>query len=106
MRLSKSVNRASIGLEEPPEPEDTVKYGRYWLWGEFIDDNMCTKLEQAVEEIRHINIAVQQDIEDNYITEGLVPQFDSLKDRNENQEVMKEARKFIQKLKEEDNKLD
>jgi len=36
----------------------------------------------------------------------LVPQFDSLKDRNQNQEVMKEARKFIQKLKEEDNKLD
>lgn len=30
-------------------------------------------LEEAVEEIRHIDSAVQQDIEDNYITEGLVP---------------------------------
>lgn len=31
---------------------------------------MREKFDQAVEEIRHINLAVQQDIQDNYITEG------------------------------------
>ena len=43
---------------------------RYWLWGQFIDRSMNEKLEEAVELIGHINTAVQQDIEDNYITEG------------------------------------
>lgn len=54
--------------------------------------------------VRDINEAVRQDIQDYIITEGLLPRFDDIKEREKNKEALREARKFLEKLREEDTK--
>jgi hypothetical protein len=48
--------------------------GRYWVWENYCDDAFRDKvIESAVEELKHINKAVHQDIEDSIIREGMLP---------------------------------
>lgn len=54
--------------------------------------------------VRDINPAVRQDIQDYIITEGLLPRFDDIKEREKNKEVLREARKFLERLREDDTK--
>ncbi|CAD8139947.1 unnamed protein product [Paramecium octaurelia] len=49
------------------------KYGRYWLWDFYCTQENRQIFEDCVERVRHINKAVQQDIEDEIIKEGMIP---------------------------------
>jgi hypothetical protein len=53
------------------------KLGRYWIWENYCDDGFKDKvIEQAVEELKSINPAVHQDIEDAIIRDGMLPRRD------------------------------
>lgn len=53
------------------ETTENVESKRMWIWERYVDENTKPIFLDAVEELRHINLSVQQDIEDNIITEGL-----------------------------------
>ena len=42
------------------------------MWEDYIDPQHKNLLLEGAEELRHINAAVQQDIQDKIITEGLI----------------------------------
>lgn len=74
--------------------------GRYWIWENYCDDGFRDKvIEAAVEELKHINKAVHQDIEDSIIREGMLP-------RKERQnEELKSAAETLKHMKTIDNSL-
>jgi hypothetical protein len=50
-------------LKKDSIEEEKDKLGRYWIWDNYCDDDFKNKvIEPAVEKMRHINKAVQQDI--------------------------------------------
>lgn len=49
------------------EDEERKRYGRYWLWTNYCDDEHKKIFEASAEMLRHINKAVHQDIEDSII---------------------------------------
>lgn len=74
--------------------------GRYWIWENYCDDDFRNKvIEAAVEELKHINKAVHQDIEDSIIRDGMLP-------RKERQnEELKSAAETLKHMKTMDNSL-
>ncbi|EAR86465.2 transmembrane protein, putative (macronuclear) [Tetrahymena thermophila SB210] len=63
--------------EEEPLPAeykllegDEAIYGRYWYLENLIGEDVREEIEECVEMLRHINEAVQQDIEDSYIKQN------------------------------------
>ncbi|CAD8174923.1 unnamed protein product [Paramecium pentaurelia] len=79
------------------EKLDFEKYGRFWIWEYYAQDQMKANFEECVELIRHINQAVQQDIEDVIIKEGMVP-------KNRPRQVQQnDPSQMFNKLQEKDN---
>jgi len=44
------------------EEEERKRYGRYWIWNNYCDEEHRKLFEVCVELLRHINKAVHQDI--------------------------------------------
>ena len=54
--------------------EQRQNLGRYWIWENYCNAEFRDKvIEEAVEMLKDINKAVQQDIEDAIIKEGMLP---------------------------------
>lgn len=71
---------------------DALKHGRFWIWEGYIDENLKAKLLDGAEMLNNINMAVQQDIEDYLITEGMTPLIENLDSRNEQKEKLLESK--------------
>lgn len=72
--------------------------GRYWLWDNYCDESFKNSvIEEAVEKLSHVNKAVQQDIEDSIIREGMLPR----KDRHDQERI--DAREDLKNMKTLDN---
>lgn len=82
------------------EQADQEKYGRYWVWEIYCTPENKQVFEDCVEMIRHINKAVQQDIQDEIIREGMIPK---IKDRQSKE--LKEASENLNKLRTQDNAI-
>lgn len=76
--LEESKEKMTKGLETIFEAEA----GRMWLLENYVDENTKDLFLCAAEELRHINLSVQQDIEDIIITEGLNISREILEHRN------------------------
>lgn len=60
--------------EKTPFELEIEALGRYWIWENYCDESFRDKcIEDAVEQLKHINKAVHQDIEDSFIREGMLP---------------------------------
>jgi|JI6StandDraft_1071083.scaffolds.fasta_scaffold05651_7 hypothetical protein len=80
------------------EEEERKKYGRYWIWNNYCDEEHRKLFEVCVELLRHINKAVHQDIEDSIIREGMLPN-----KRDRQNEQLKEAAEELKNMKTSDN---
>ena len=59
--------------EDRKKKEDEAKYGRFWILDRLVSEEMYNVFLDCVEIIRHINPAVQQDIDDKIILEAMKP---------------------------------
>ncbi len=64
-------------IDQDPIQSEMEKLGRYWFWENYCDPTFKeSTIEQAVEEMKNINPAVHQDIEDAIIRDGMLPRRD------------------------------
>ena len=63
---------------------------RMWIFEKYVDENIKMLFFEAAEELRHINFSVQQDIEDNIITEGMNISREALEHRDKFRGLLKE----------------
>lgn len=80
------VNIKNVGglLRKDSIEEEKNSLGRYWIWDNYCDSLFRDKVvEEAVEKLRHVNKAVQQDIEDTIVREGMLPR----KDRHDEERI-------------------
>ncbi|EGR27128.1 hypothetical protein IMG5_201530 [Ichthyophthirius multifiliis] len=73
------------------------QFGRYFLLENFVSEEKKALFESCVEDLRNINPAVQQDIEDTIICYGFTP------DKNRNDPAIKEAKEKLYELNIYDN---
>lgn len=74
MAKSKVTVKGMTLLRKDSLEEEKEQLGRYWIWENYCDDQFKNKfIEPAVEKLQHINKAVQQDIEDAIIRQGMLP---------------------------------
>lgn len=86
--------KSALAKENPPEESKQraeefrraaeEKHGRIWVLEKYVHEKVRDLFMEASEDLRHINPSVQQDIEDNIITEGL----------NISKEVLEHREKF------------
>ncbi|CAD8047451.1 unnamed protein product [Paramecium sonneborni] len=72
-RKEEELKLAEETAREKEQQKLMDKYGRYWLWDFYCTQENKQVFEDCVERVRHINKAVQQDIEDEIIKEGMIP---------------------------------
>jgi len=58
-------------LDEEDTPEDLDKFGRYWVWVDYFPETMRDEIIRAAENLRNINVAVRQDLADDYVSTAL-----------------------------------
>jgi len=58
-------------VEEEDTPEDIEKFGRYWIWFDFFPENLKDEILKGAEMLRNINVAVRQDMADDYVNIAL-----------------------------------
>lgn len=103
-KVTQKKDQKSVEFEEAKTQEQKEfekleeKYGRYWLFDVLMENSKKQVFEQCAEFIRHINQAVQQDIEDKIIRIGITP----MKTKN-NQELLKQANDYLAAKSEKDN---
>jgi len=76
-----------------------MKIGRMWILENYVHEQTKSLFMQAAEELRHINVSVQQDIEDNIITEGLNISKDILEHRDKYRGSNENSFRFLRKIK-------
>jgi hypothetical protein len=59
--------------DDEDSPEDIEKFGRYWVWTDYFPESMKPEILKAAEMLRNINVAVRQDLADDYLTKPLKP---------------------------------
>jgi hypothetical protein len=70
-------------LEEEDTAEDLEKFGRYWVWSDYFPENMKEEVLKGAEMLRNINVAVRQDLADDYVSTALKVQPNVQKGRAE-----------------------
>lgn len=64
--------------------EERNNLGAYWVWENYCDNEFRDNvIEEAVEMLKHINKAVQQDIEDTIVRQAMLPR----KDRHDEERI-------------------
>jgi len=58
-------------VEDEDTPEDLQKFGRYWVWSDYFPENLKEEVLKGAEMLRNINVAVRQDLADDYINTAL-----------------------------------
>jgi len=58
-------------VDEEDTPEDIDRFGRYWIWSDFFPENLKDEVLKGAEMLRNINVAVRQDLADDYIHTAL-----------------------------------
>lgn len=76
------------------------------MWDNYLEESSKALMIEAVDSLRHVNIAVQQDIQDVLITEGLNIPASLLEHREKFREEVKKAREKLDNLNREHNKRD
>lgn len=69
--LAKEVPNEEFKNDSFFNRKENVPIERMWIFEKYMDENTQMIFLEAAEELRHVNVSVQQDIEDNIITEGL-----------------------------------
>jgi len=54
--------------------EDLEKFGRYWVWSDYFPEELKDEILKGAEMLRKINIAVRQDLADDYVNTPLKKQ--------------------------------
>jgi len=80
----RDVNSPFINaVEDEDTPEDLQKFGRYWIWSDFFPEIMKDEVLKGAEMLRNINVAVRQDLADDYVSTALKVQPNLQKGRAE-----------------------
>jgi hypothetical protein len=69
--------------EDEDTTEDLDKFGRYWIWSDYFPETMREEVIKAAEMLRNINVAIRQDLADDYVATALKVQPNAQKGRAE-----------------------
>jgi len=58
-------------VEDEDTPEDIEKFGRYWIWSDFFPENLKDEVLKGAEMLRNLNVAVRQDLADEYVNTAM-----------------------------------
>jgi len=70
-------------LEDEDTPEDLEKFGRYWVWSDYFPEELKEEIIKGAEMLRNINVAVRQDLADDFVATALKIQPNMQKGRAE-----------------------
>ena len=70
-----------LAVNQDYKSQKLTQYDRIWVFERYVDEETQPIFYEAAEELRHINLSVQQDIEDSIITEGMNISRDALEHR-------------------------
>jgi len=70
-------------LDDEDTSDDLNKFGRYWVWIDYFPESMRDEILRAAENLRNVNVAVRQDLADDYVSTALKVQPNIQKGRSE-----------------------
>jgi hypothetical protein len=86
-------------LEDEDTPEDLEVFGRYWIWSDYFPETLRDEILKGAEMLRNINVAVRQDLADEYVGTALKVQANMQKGRAE---IIKRKKEKAEPLNEKD----
>jgi len=86
-------------IEDEDTEEDLEAFGRYWIWSDFFPENLREEILKGAEMLRNINVAVRQDLADDYVSTALKVQPNMQKGRAE---IIKRKKEKTEPLTEKD----
>lgn len=86
MNKSQITINSEYQREKADAQAEIDKYGRQWIWENYISEDRKEKWMEISEQLRHINPHVLEDIEDFIIIQGFKPRTD--KDRKELETIL------------------